>query len=106
MENPEGKINATIEAVGRNIQVLMTVAAQINRFFGLQTLFAMLSGFVCVTVQSYYLIMHLRVGLGEGEQILALCSCSLLALHLVEFGAILTAGEKVKTEVWNFVGTT
>lgn len=98
-ENPEGKIKATIEAVGRNIQVLMAVSAQINRFFGLRILFAMLSGFVCVTVQSYYLIMHLRVGLDEKEQIYALCSCSLLAIHLAEFGAILAAGEKVKAEV-------
>lgn len=99
MENPEGKINATIEAVGRNIQLLMTVAAQVNRFFGLQILFALLSGFVCVTVQSYYLIMHLRVGLDEEEQIYVFCSCSLLAIHLVEFGAILAAGEKVKAKV-------
>lgn len=96
---PRSNIYKTIDDVLQHIQRLMEISVKINYYYGRQILMSMTAGFICITIQLFYLINHLRSGFVGVEQGLACCSCILISLHVVEFGAILVSGDKVKKEV-------
>lgn len=96
---PKSEIHDTVDVVLQQVQLLMEVSLKINQYYGRQILFALTSAFICITVQLYYLIIHMRSGFVGIEQVLAFCSCILIMIHFVEFAVILMAGDKVKKEV-------
>lgn len=96
---PKSNIIDTIDDVLQHILRLMGISLQINHYYGRQILFSLVAGLICITVQFYFLIIHLRFGFVGVEQVWAFCSCILILLHVIEFGSILVAGEKVKKEV-------
>jgi len=81
------------------LQSLTSIISNINKFYGRQILFALSSAFICITVQLYYLIIHMRFGFAGIALMLAFCSCILIIIHLVEFGVVLLAGDKIVKEV-------
>lgn len=95
---PKCTIHDTIDSALQQLQYLTDISIKINDYYGRQILFALTSAFVCITVQLYYLIIHMRLGFA-GNEVLALCSCILIVIHVVEFAVILMASDKVKQEV-------
>lgn len=96
---PKSTISDKIEGALQLIRSLTDISLKINHYYGRQVLFTLSSAFICVTVQLYYLIIHMWFSFTGIDQLYALCSCILIAMHLVEFGAILMVGDKVKKEV-------
>lgn len=92
-------IYETVDIILDQIRSLLDISVKINQYFGRQLLFALSSAFICITVQLYYLIMHMRFGFEEAVRIFAFCSCVLIAIHIIEFGVILLPSDKVKNEV-------
>ena len=93
-----------IDEILHSIQELLKISVKIDQYFGRQILCCLTSGFVCITVQLYYMINNMRFGFEGIEQILTVCSCILITIHFIEFSSILMAGDKVKKEVslsWN-----
>lgn len=61
----------------------------------------MLTAFVCLCVQFFYIIHHVRSSLRyENSQIYFLASCSLIFTHILEYTIILNQGHKIKRQ-WN-----
>lgn len=97
--SPKSEFSDTIDAVLELVHSLMEISLKINQYYGRQILCALTSAFVCITVQLYFLIIDLRSDFVGLNIVLAACSSTLIAIHLVEFGAVLTAGDKAKKEV-------
>ena len=85
-----------IKEVTEQFQLL---TERINLFFGKQIVFSLLSGFICITVQLYYIMSHIKNGFTQkNAETQALASCSLLFLHGMEFWSIFTSGDLAKTQ--------
>lgn len=86
------------------VEHLQELAAKINDCFGKQAIFSLLSAFICVTVQLYYMLNHIKSGFTNNRtEIYALAACSMLFLHGVEFWALFTSGENVRLKWKNLI---
>lgn len=64
-------------------------------------IFTILSAFICLTVQLFYLINHIRHGFHTERAILySAASCSLIFTHILELWTIFISGHQVK-DMWN-----
>lgn len=64
-------------------------------------IFTILSAFICLTVQLFYLINHIRHGFHTDHAILySAASCSLIFTHILELWTIFISGHQVK-DMWN-----
>jgi gustatory receptor len=62
-----------------------------------------LSAFICLTVQLFYLINNIRRGFKTPDSILAsAASCSLIFTHILELWVIFVSGHRVK-DMWNIL---
>lgn len=69
--------------------------------FVFQVIFTILTAFICLTVQLFYLINHIRHGFPTNKSVLAsIASCSLISMHVLELWAIFFSGHKIK-EMWS-----
>lgn len=69
--------------------------------FVFQVIFTILTAFICLTVQLFYLINHIRNGFPTNKSVLAsIASCSLISMHVLELWAIFFSGHKIK-EMWS-----
>lgn len=86
-----------IRSVREVVEQLQRLAARINDCFGKQVVFSLLSAFICVTVQLYYLLNHIESGFAyNGWEIYTAAACSLLVLHGVEFWTLFSSGEAAR----------
>lgn len=68
-----------------------------------QVIFTILSAFICLTVQLFYLINHIRHGFnGEHSILHSTACCSLIFTHILELWAIFISGHQVK-DMWNIL---
>ncbi|XP_055605589.1 uncharacterized protein LOC129753766 [Uranotaenia lowii] len=87
----------SIHNVREVVELLQDLATKINDCYGKQAIFSLLSGFICVTVQLYYILNHIKNGFSQPRaEIYALAACSVLFLHGVEFWSLFTSGENVQ----------
>ncbi|XP_053690865.1 gustatory and pheromone receptor 32a-like [Sabethes cyaneus] len=84
----------TLEGIHQMVEHLQQLANNINDCFGKQAIFSLLSAFICITVQLYYLLNLIRFGFATpGAAFYCLASISLLLLHGIEFYALVTNGD-------------
>ncbi|XP_058446460.1 putative gustatory receptor 2a [Malaya genurostris] len=87
----------TIETVGQVTVHLQQLATKINDCFGKQAIFSLLSAFISITVQLYYLLNQIRTEFAyQGAVLHGLAAGSILVLHGLEFWVLFTSGEKVR----------
>jgi gustatory receptor len=91
--------NESFANIKETVEHFQILTEKINRFFGKQIVFSLLSGFICITVQLYYIMSHIKAGFAQrNAETLAVGSCSLLFLHGMEFWSIFTSGDMAKTQ--------
>lgn len=94
----------TIQNTREIVEHLQELATKINESFGKQAIFSLLSAFICVTVQLYYMLNHIKSGFTQSRsEIYALAACSMLFLHGVEFWSLFTSGETVRLKWKNLI---
>lgn len=72
-----------------------------SKFITQKVIFTILSAFICLTVQLFYLINHIRHGFhGERSIVHSTASCSLIFTHILELWTIFISGHEVK-DTWN-----
>ncbi|XP_058824516.1 putative gustatory receptor 2a [Topomyia yanbarensis] len=80
-------------------EYLQQLATKINDCFGKQAIFSLLSAFICITVQLYYLLNQIRAGFSQpGAVIHGMAAGSMLLLHGVELWVLLTSGEQARNK--------
>jgi gustatory receptor len=63
-------------------------------------IFTILTAFICLTVQLFYLINNIRHGFQSDKSVLAAAaSCSLIFTHILELWVIFISGHRVK-DMW------
>ncbi|EDS26201.1 conserved hypothetical protein [Culex quinquefasciatus] len=88
-----------IQNIREVVEHLQDLSIKINDCYGKQAIFSLLSAFICVTVQLYYMLNHIKSGFSQSRsEIYALAACSMLFLHGVEFWSLFTSGENVRGE--------
>lgn len=93
-------LNDSFYYIKEVIELYQSLSFEINEYFGKQILVTLLSSFICITVQLYYVIQHIGSGFSApGAEILVLGSCCLLILHILEYWVILTSGDMAKKQV-------
>lgn len=94
----------TIQNAREIVEHLQDLAMKINECFGKQVIFSLLSAFICVTVQLYYMLNHIKSGFTQSRsEIYALAACSMLFLHGVELWSLFTSGETVRLKWKNLI---
>ncbi|XP_062559006.1 uncharacterized protein LOC134223814 [Armigeres subalbatus] len=94
----------TVQNTREVVEYLQELATKINDCFGKQAIFSLLSAFICVTVQLYYMLNHIKTGFSQSQaEIYALAACSMLFLHGVEFWALFTSGENARYKWKNLI---
>ncbi|EAT36998.2 AAEL010962-PA, partial [Aedes aegypti] len=94
----------TLQNTREVVEHLQDLATKINDCFGKQAIFSLLSAFICVTVQLYYMLNHIKSGFTHSRsEIYALAACSMLFLHGVEFWSLFTSGENVRLKWKNLI---
>ena len=64
----------------------------------------LLTGFICLTVQFYYILDRLRFrDVYVDLEIFILASCSLIIAHLIEFALIFSNGNRITKTWWQMV---
>lgn len=97
---PVINLNDSFYYIKEAIELYQKLSFKINEYFGKQILVTLLSSFICITVQLYYVIQHIGSGFSApGAEILVLGSCCLLILHILEYWIILTSGDMSKKQV-------
>lgn len=109
-----------VENVHEIVEKLQLICCQMNSYFGkkvrrefamastttrfpLQVIFTLLSAFICLTVQLFYLINNIRQGFpSEKSMLAAAASCSLIFTHVLELWVIFIGGHRVK-DMWSDV---
>ncbi|XP_053690866.1 gustatory and pheromone receptor 32a-like [Sabethes cyaneus] len=87
-------ISDTVDNIYQMVEHLQQLAVKINDSFGKQAVFSLLSAFICITVQLYYLLNQIRAGFViPGAAVFCLAASSLLLLHGIEFYALFTNGD-------------
>lgn len=77
---------------------MQSLIATVN--FYSQVIFTILSAFICLTVQLFYLINNIRHGFQSSKSVLgAAASCSLIFTHVLELWVIFISGHRVK-DMW------
>lgn len=103
---PSGNANSILEKIELLIDFLQEISEKINKYFGTQIMFNLISGFVCITIQMYYVINNAKNGFEvEGSDIFVTASLSLVALHALEYWSIFSSGNLIKNK-WRQVLTT
>ncbi|XP_058062069.1 uncharacterized protein LOC131212284 [Anopheles bellator] len=91
---PIGPLDS-IQRIREVVEVLQELSAKVNRCFGKQAIFSLLSAFTCVTVQLYYMLNHIKSGFTTPHaEVYALASCSLLFLHGIELWTLFCSGQQ------------
>jgi gustatory receptor len=68
-----------------------------------QVIFTILSAFICLTIQLFYLINNIRHGFRNERAVLSsAASCSLIFTHVLELWVIFISGHRVK-DMWNLL---
>lgn len=82
------------------IDKIQDISESLDKHYGKIVLFALLSSFVCITAQVYYLINICRkFSSFKNPEISMSVSCILVTLHIVEMGVMFPLGSKIKREV-------
>lgn len=67
----------------------------------MQVIFTILSAFICLTVQLFYVINNIRHSFQNENSVLSTAaSCSLIFTHILELWVIFISGHRVK-DMWN-----
>lgn len=102
---PSGNPNSILDNIEVLIDNLQEISEKINNYFGTQIMFNLISGFVCITIQLYYVINNAKSGFDvEGADIFVTASLSLVALHALEFWSVFSSGNLIKNK-WRQVLT-
>lgn len=92
-------VNNILENIELLIDNLQDISEKINNYFGTQIMFNLISGFVCITIQLYYVINNAKSGFViEGSDIFVTASLSLVALHALEYWSIFSSGNLIKNK--------
>ncbi|CAO1440990.1 unnamed protein product, partial [Diamesa serratosioi] len=95
--NDQDVVNTIFEIVEK----FQEISNKLNKYFGKKVIFTILTAFICLTVQLFYLINHIRHGFPTNKSVLAsIGSCSLISMHVLELWAIFFSGHKIK-EMWS-----
>lgn len=111
----------TIENIYDIVEKLQIICSKMNSYFGKkvclelrrrvkqtnlkkinipQVIFTILTAFICLTVQLFYIINNIRHGFQSENSVLAsAASCSLIFTHVLELWIIFISGNRVK-DMW------
>lgn len=93
-------LNKQMNSFDSLIEQFQKITFAANRHFGKVIVLTLLSGFVCITSQVYYVINVIRkFTLYQRPELVISLSVSLVLLHVIEFSILFTLGSKVKDEV-------
>lgn len=112
-----------IENIYDVVEIIQKICTKMNSYFGkkvkkpystifqkwcshkrklfMQVIFTILSAFICLTVQLFYLINNIRHSFQTENAVLSsAASCSLIFTHILELWIIFISGHRVK-DMWN-----
>lgn len=100
---PHAAVNDILDNIYEIIEILQKICSKMNSYFGNKLIFTILSAFICLTVQLFYLINNIRHGFQNERAVLgSLASCSLIFTHILELYVIFVSGHRVK-DMWNLL---
>ncbi|KAG5673017.1 hypothetical protein PVAND_003095 [Polypedilum vanderplanki] len=98
---PSTTISEILDNLYEVVEIIQKICSKMNSYFGKKVIFTVLSAFICLTVQLFYLINNIRNGFQTKLNILAsVASCSLIFTHILELWVIFISGHRVK-DMWN-----
>ncbi|KAL7017683.1 hypothetical protein ACKWTF_010482 [Chironomus riparius] len=90
-----------IENIYDIVEIVQKICLQMNSYFGKKVIFTILSAFICLTVQLFYVINNIRHSFQNENSVLSTAaSCSLIFTHILELWVIFISGHRVK-DMWN-----
>jgi gustatory receptor len=113
------KAHEVIDQIYDIVEILQEICSKLNSFFGKkvkgvldylstnksspQVIFTVLTAFICLTVQLFYIINHIRHSFQSNKSIIsAAASCSLIFTHILELWVIFISGHRVK-DMWSML---